>query len=34
MKYHEKVTVHTYLAFIAANKKSISTTIYTGEFLW
>ena len=34
MKYHEKVTVHTYLGFIAANKKSISTTIYTGEFLW
>ena len=30
----DKVILHTYLAFIAANRKSISTTIYTGEILY
>lgn len=34
VKYPERVTIHTYVAFIAADKKSISTTFYTGEFLW
>lgn len=34
VKYPEPVIVHTYIAFIAANKRGISTTYYTGEFLW
>lgn len=34
IKYPDQVVIHTYVAFIAANKKSISTTFYTGEFLW
>ena len=34
MHYSEKVTLHTYVAFIAADRKSISTSVYTGEILY
>ncbi|MET1056469.1 MAG: DUF6266 family protein [Pedobacter sp.] len=34
LRYRESVIIHTYAAFISANKKNISTTVYTGEFLW
>lgn len=34
VKYHQRVVLHTYVAFIAANQKTISNTTYTGEFLW
>jgi len=32
--YRKKVILHTYIAFIAANRKSISNTVYVGEILW
>ena len=32
-RYSKKVVVHTYAAFISADRKSISNTIYTGQFL-
>jgi len=34
LKYREPVVIHTYAAFISANKRNISTTVYIGEFLW
>jgi hypothetical protein len=34
VKYPEPVLIHTYVAFLSANKKRISTTLYTGQFLW
>jgi hypothetical protein len=34
VKYQEPVLIHTYVAFLSADKKSISTTLYTGEVLW
>lgn len=34
VKYHERVIIHTYVAFMSATRKSISTSLYTGEFLW
>jgi hypothetical protein len=34
LKYHERVIIHTYAAFISANRKNISTSVYTGEYLW
>jgi len=33
-QYRKKVILHTYVAFIAANGKGISNTVYTGEILW
>jgi len=33
-RYHEKVTVHTYTAFIASDRESISDSVYTGTLLW
>jgi len=34
VKFKEKVTLHTYVAFIAANQKTISDTTYTGKLIW
>jgi len=34
LHFKEKVILHTYVAFIAADRKSISTSIYTGEILY
>jgi len=34
LHFNEKVILQTYLAFIAADRKSISTIIYTGEILY
>jgi hypothetical protein len=31
--YSKKVVVHTYAAFISADRKKISNTVYTGQFL-
>ena len=33
-RYSTQVTIHTYLTFISADGKSITTSIYTGEYLW
>ncbi|WP_158795617.1 DUF6266 family protein [Pedobacter sp. L105] len=33
-RYHEKITVHTYVAFIASDRKHISDSLYTGTLLW
>jgi len=33
-KYPTQVTLHTYLTFISADGKSITDSIYTGEYLW
>jgi len=33
-RYSKKVVIHTYAAFISADRKSISNTLYTGQFLW
>lgn len=33
-KFNETVTVETYISFIAANHKSVSDSIYTGQVLW
>jgi len=32
--FEKNITVHTYMAFTSANRKNVSTTLYTGEFLW
>jgi len=34
LHFNEQVILQTYLAFIAADRKSISTSIYTGEILY
>jgi len=34
LHFSEKVILQTYLAFISADRKSISTSIYTGEILY
>ena len=33
-RYRETIVVHTYVTFIASNRKSISNSLYTGKFLW
>jgi len=33
-RYSTQVTIHTYLTFISADGKSITSSIYTGEYLW
>ena len=33
-RYSTQVTMHTYLTFVSADGKSITTSIYTGEYLW
>lgn len=33
-RYHEKITVHTYVSFIASDRKSIADSLYTGTLLW
>ncbi|HEY0177746.1 MAG TPA: DUF6266 family protein [Pedobacter sp.] len=33
-RYHEKVIVHVYAAFIATDRKSISDSVYAGQLLW
>jgi len=32
--FEKNIIVHTYMAFISADRKNISTSYYTGEFLW
>jgi len=34
LHFNEKVILHTYVAFIAADRKSVSTSIYTGQILY
>jgi len=34
LRYREQVIIHTYAAFISACRKRVSTTVYTGEYLW
>lgn len=34
LRYSKKVKIHTYVSFISASRTNISTTVYTGEFLW
>lgn len=33
-RYHEQILIHTYLSFIASDRKSISSSVYTGKLLW
>lgn len=33
-RYHEKVVVHVYTAFISSDHKSISNSVYHGEVIW
>ena len=33
-RYHETVLMHTYVAFISSDRKSISNSLYTGTVMW